>query len=262
MATNDAKPASAQADPTNQKIVPNIDVAPTFEDDASLVDTAVTRLRKCFATGKTKSYTYRVGALKQLMKGIKTMAKDLSQAVTQDLAKDDFSNWMFELRMIEREIEHCLKHLKSWMKDEVVDTPLFLGPARSYLQREPLGVVAVLGSWNYPLATAIGPVVAAMAAGNCVLLKPSEMAPWTAKAVKTLFSRFLDLNAFQCVNGAVNVAIRTTSSPVDLIIFTGSTEKGKLVAAAAAKNLVPCILELGGKCPLVIDETCDMNYTA
>ena len=196
------------------------------------------------------------------MKGVQTMGKDLSQAVTQDLAKDDFSNWMFELRCIEREIEHALKHLKSWMTDEVMDTPLFLGPARSYLQREPLGVVAVLGSWNYPLATAIGPVVAAMAAGNCVLLKPSEMAPWTAKAVKTLFARFLDLNAFQCVNGAVNVAIRTTSSLVDLIIFTGSTEKGKLVAGAAAKNLVPCILELGGKCPLVIDESCDMNYTA
>ena len=195
------------------------------------------------------------------MKGIKTMAADLSTAVTQDLGKDDFSNWMFELRMIEREIEHALKHLKSWMKDESVDTPLFLGPAQSYLQREPLGIVVVLGSWNYPLATAIGPVVAAMAAGNCVLLKPSEMAPYTARVVKTLFARFLDLNAFQCVNGAVKVAIQTTSSPVDLIIFTGSTEKGKLVAQAAAKNLIPCILELGGKCPLVIDESCNLNYT-
>ena len=101
-----------------------------------------------------------------------------------------------------------------------------------------------------------------MAAGNCVLLKPSEMAPYTAKILKQLFARFLDCNAYQCVNGAVNVAIRTTTSPVDLIIFTGSTEKGKLVAQAAAKNLVPCILELGGKCPMVIDENCDLGYTA
>lgn len=243
-------------------VKPVINVIAEIEDDASLVDAAVTRLRKCYASGKTRPITYRVAQLKQLMKGLKTMATDLSSAVTQDLAKDDFSNWMFELRMIEREVEHSLKHLKSWMTDEVMDTPLFLGPARSYLQREPLGIVAVLGSWNYPLATALGPVVSAIAAGNTVLLKPSEMAPWTAKAVKTLFARFLDLNAFQCVNGAVNVAIRLTSSPVDLIIFTGSTEKGKLVAGAAAKNLVPCILELGGKCPLVLDDSCDLEYTA
>lgn len=120
----------------------------------------------------------------------------------------------------------------------------------------------MLGSWNYPLATALGPVISAIAAGNCVILKPSEVAPFTAKAVKDLFDRFLDRTAYACVNGAVNVAIRTTQTPVDLIIFTGSTEKGKLVAAAAAKNLVPCILELGGKCPMVIDESCDLEYTA
>lgn len=122
--------------------------------------------------------------------------------------------------------------------------------------------MAVLGSWNYPLATALGPCISAIAAGNCVILKPSEVAPYTAKAVKDLFDRFLDRSAFVCINGAVNVAIRTTQTPVDLIVFTGSTEKGKLVAAAAAKNLVPCILELGGKCPMVIDESCDLEYTA
>jgi aldehyde dehydrogenase (NAD+) len=195
------------------------------------------------------------------MKGLNAMSADLSKAVTADLAKDDFSNWLFEVRMLEREIEHGLKHLKGWMKDECVDTPLMLGPAKSYLQKEPLGVVAVLGSWNYPLATALGPVISAILAGNCVILKPSEMAPYTAKAVKTLFARFLDLSAYQCINGGVNVAIRTTSSKVDLIIFTGSTEKGKLVAGAAAKNLVPCILELGGKCPMIIDESCDLAYS-
>ena len=119
----------------------------------------------------------------------------------------------------------------------------------------------MLGSWNYPYSTSLGPVVSAIAAGNAVLLKPSEMAAHSALAMKNLFQRYLDQNAYQCVNGAVQVAIRTTSSPVDLIIYTGSTEKGRLVAAAAAKNLTPCILELGGKCPTVIDESADMNYT-
>ena len=132
--------------------------------------------------------------------------------------------------MVEREIEHSLKHLASWAKDEAVDTALMLGPAKSYLQREPLGIVVVLGAWNYPLATMVGPVVSAIAAGNCVLLKPSEMAPYTAVAVKKLFDSYMDLNSYQCVNGAVKVAIACTAAPADLIIFTGSTEKGRLVA--------------------------------
>lgn len=190
------------------------------------------------------------------------MGPDISKAIGADLGKSDFANWLFEIRAMEREIEHALKHLKSWMRDESVDTPFIIGPAQSYLQKEPLGVVAVLGSWNYPLATALGPVISAIAAGNCVLLKPSEMAANTANAVFTLFQRFLDRNTLQCVKGAVNVAIRTTNTPVDLIIFTGSTEKGRLVAAAAAKNLVPCILELGGKCPLIVDEGCNLAYAA
>ena len=126
------------------------------------------------------------------MKGIRAMQNDLSKACTADLGKSDFANWLFEVRMIEREIEHCVKHLKKWMRDECVDTPFMLGPAKSYLQREPLGVVAILGSWNYPLATAVGPMVCALAAGNCILMKPSEMAPNVAKVVKQLFARFLD----------------------------------------------------------------------
>ena len=158
--------------------------APVFEDNAQLVDDAFARLKTGFKSGRTKKYEWRVGQLKQLMKGIRTMGPELSKACSADLGKSDFANWLFELRCIEREIEHSLKHLKKWMRVECVDTPFALGPPKSYLQREPLGVVAIIGSWNYPLATAVGPMVAAMAAGNCVLMKPSEMAPNVAKVVK------------------------------------------------------------------------------
>jgi len=116
------------------------------------------------------------------------------------------------------------------MKDESVDTPLAFGPAKSYIQKEPMGVVAILGSWNFPLATLLGPLVSAIAAGNAVIVKPSEMSPFSAKVIKSLFMRHLDLNVYQCVNGGVKVAICLTSANVDLIIYTGSTEKGKLVA--------------------------------
>jgi len=137
---------------------------------------------------------------------------------------------------------------------------MFMGPGKSYIQQEPLGVIGIMGSWNFPIATSLGPLVSAMAAGNAVVLKPSEMAPYSAKIMKTLFARHLDLNAYQCVNGQVQVAIRTSQSPFDKIVFTGSTEKGKLVAAAAARNLTPCILELGGKCPIIVDKSADMDY--
>mmetsp|Transcript_1469 Transcript_1469/g.2013 ORF Transcript_1469/g.2013 Transcript_1469/m.2013 type:complete len:133 (-) Transcript_1469:1330-1728(-) len=106
---------------------------PVFEDNAQLVDDAFKRLKAGFKTGKTRKYEYRILQLKQLHKGFRTLSKELSTATSTDLGKNDFSNWLFELRFVEREIEHCLKHLRSWMEDEVVDTPLMLGPARSYL---------------------------------------------------------------------------------------------------------------------------------
>lgn len=131
------------------------------------------------------------------------MRKELSQALTNDLSKDDFSNYVFELLLIEREIDHSIAELKKWMKEECVDTPMFVGPGNSYIRPEPLGVVAILGSWNFPMSTSLGPMVSAMAAGNAVILKPSEMSPFSAKAIKSLFARHLDLNAYQCVNGQV-----------------------------------------------------------
>lgn len=169
---------------------------------------------------------------------------------------------MCEIHTCVRDVEHTMEHLQDWMTEKCIDTPFMIGPAKSYILAEPLGVVAVLGSWNYPLATAIAPVINAIAAGNCVILKPSEIAPYTSRVMKKLFAFHLDSNAYQCVQGAVQVAIRATSSPVDLIIFTGSTEKGRLVAAAAAKNLVPCILELGGKSPVVVDKSADVEFAA
>lgn len=188
------------------------------------------------------------------------MTNEIDEALTKDLGKSKFVNWLCEIHNVVRDIEHSIETLADCMKEECVDTPFMLGPGKSYVLKEPLGVVAVLGSWNYPLVTSLGPVINAMAAGNCVILKPSEIAPYSSRIMKKLFTFHLDSSAYTCVQGAVQVAIRATSSPVDLIIFTGSTEKGKLVAAAAAKNLVPCILELGGKSPVVVDKSADIEF--
>ena len=148
------------------------------------------------------------------------------------------------------------------MQPNKVNHPLATGPATSYVIKEPLGVISILGSWNCPMITVINPLVAVIAAGNCAIIKPSELSPWSSNLVKSLIQRYLDTSCYQVVMGAVKVAIRATSIRVDKIIYTGSTEKGMLVAQAAAKNLVPCILELGGKSPCIVDKSCNLDYTA
>jgi aldehyde dehydrogenase (NAD+) len=133
-----------------------------------------------------------------------------------------------------------------------------VGPAKSYVVPEPFGVALVLSAWNYPVYTAIPPVATAIAAGNCVVLKPSEMAPNCSKVMVELFDKYLDKNCFRVIEGQIEVSKAITSKPFDVIVFTGSPEKGRLVAGAAAKNLIPCVLELGGKSPTIIDENANL----
>jgi aldehyde dehydrogenase (NAD+) len=139
---------------------------------------------------------------------------------------------------------------------------MFLGPAKTKIVYEPLGVVCIMGSWNFPLFTTLLPLVGVIAAGNCAVVKPSEIAPHSLRKIKSLFARFLDTSSYSCIEGQVEVARTLTSSKFDMICFTGSTEKGKLVAQAAGQNLVPCVLELGGKSPAVVDETADIDLAA
>lgn len=121
------------------------------------------------------------------------------------------------------------------------------------IEYEPLGVALVISAWNYPIYTAIPQVAAAIAAGNCVILKPSELSSHSSGVIKKLFDNYLNPDFYQCIEGRIEVAKTVTKLPVDVICFTGSTATGRLVAIEAAKNLVPCILELGGKCPVIID---------
>ena len=131
---------------------------------------------------------------------------------------------------------------------------MVIGPANSWIQYEPLGVVLVMASWNYPIFTTLGPLVDVIAAGNLALIKPSEISFNTSKAIKKLILRHLDSSCYVCVEGGIEVAKACTATKFDLIVYTGSTDKGKLVAGSAARNLTPCILELGGKSPGIIDE--------
>ena len=166
---------------------------------------------------------------------------------------------LFVLRSL---LSHTLKALPKWMKPQKVSTPIYLQPASAYLQRQPLGVVGVVSPWNYPVQLALGPVITALAAGNRVMLKPSELTPHTSALMAELLGKAFAPDEVCVVLGDGEVAADFSSLPFDHLFFTGSTSVGRIVAKAAAANLTPTTLELGGKSPCIIDASCDLEAAA
>lgn len=166
---------------------------------------------------------------------------------------------LFVLRTL---LSHTLKALSKWMKPVKVSTPLYLQPSHAYLQRQPLGVVGVVSPWNYPVQLSLGPVITALAAGNRVMLKPSELTPKTSALLAELIGKAFAADEVCVVLGDGHLAAEFSSLPFDHLFFTGSTAVGRIVARAAAANLTPTTLELGGKSPCIIDASCDMDQAA
>jgi coniferyl-aldehyde dehydrogenase len=159
-------------------------------------------------------------------------------------------------------IRHTRRHLARWMRPRPVPTPLYLQPGRSHLLRQPLGVIGVISPWNYPFQLAILPVVAALAAGNRVLLKPSELTPQTSVLLARLVSQHFDADEFAVINGGPDIGGAFAEVPFDHLFFTGSTAVGRKIALAAAANLTPVTLELGGKSPALVHENADISALA
>ena len=166
---------------------------------------------------------------------------------------------LFVLRAL---LSQTLKSLGKWMRPAKVSTPLYLQPSYAYLQRQPLGVVGVVSPWNYPVQLALGPVITALAAGNRVMLKPSELTPQTSRLMADLIAQAFAPDELCVVLGDAALAAEFSSLPFDHLFFTGSTAVGRIVAAAAAANLTPTTLELGGKSPCVVDASCDLDAAA
>ncbi|HQS32425.1 MAG: coniferyl aldehyde dehydrogenase [Polaromonas sp. 24-62-144] len=166
---------------------------------------------------------------------------------------------LFVLRTL---MSHTLKSLARWMKPVKVSTPLYLQPAHAYLQRQPLGVVGVVSPWNYPVQLALGPVITALAAGNRVMLKPSELTPETSALMASLIEKAFAPDELCVVQGDGALAAEFSGLPFDHLFFTGSTAVGRIVARAAAANLTPTTLELGGKSPCIVDASCDLEAAA
>jgi coniferyl-aldehyde dehydrogenase len=201
--------------------------------------------------------------LARLRSLIETHAGALSEAIESDFGvRSRQLTEAADLFVLRAAIGQLHKELPRWMKTRRVPTPIYLLPARGHIQRQPLGVVGVIGPWNYPLQLNLGPAATALAAGNRVMLKPSELTPHTSALMATLVHKVFAAEEFSVVLGGADVAQAFSALPFDHLFFTGSTSVGRMVAAAAAANLTPTTLELGGKSPCVIDASCDLEDAA
>lgn len=234
----------------------------TIPDDASRVPAILEELKKNFLTHQTKNIKFRREQIESLIRGHHELRVEFEEALEKDLGYNKFMHFFLSENITYNEMKHCLDHFEEWCKPSSVHLPIVIGVGKAYTQPEPLGIALVLSAWNYPVYLALPFTVLAIAAGNCVIMKPSEMAPYTSIVLQKLYDKYLDNRFYRCIQGKIEVARALCHSKVDLILFTGSTMIGKLVAKAAAENLVPCVLELGGKCPVIVDQTAKISGAA
>ncbi|MCW8108000.1 aldehyde dehydrogenase family protein [Alteromonas ponticola] len=219
-------------------------------------------LNTCFHSGKTRALTWRKQQLEQLNKLLTENEQAIFDALKDDLGKSQTEAWLGEFGFLQSDIAHTLSNLEKWAAPRKVATPLVAQPGKSYLQAEPLGVVLIIGAWNYPLQLLLAPLVAALAAGNCVLLKPSELAAATSSLIAQLVPQYLDREAIQVIEGGKDETSDLLTQNWDHIFYTGGEQVGKIVMRAAAEHLTPVTLELGGKSPCVVDCKTDLSTTA
>lgn len=212
----------------------------------------VHRQRCFYQTGATLPLAFRREQLQQLARALARHETSLLAALGKDLGKSPFQGYTTELGLVHAEIRHTLRNLPRWTRAQRGRTPWLVAPARGWVQLEPLGVALILGPWNYPAQLLLAPLVSAIAAGNCVMLKPSELAPNTAAAIESLVEDAFPDRFVAVAAGAAEVAEALLHERFDKIFFTGSSRVGRLVMAAAARHLTPVTLELGGKCPAIV----------
>jgi coniferyl-aldehyde dehydrogenase len=224
---------------------------------------ALTAQRRAFDAERMPSEAVRRDRLQRLLGMTRQHGEALAAAMAQDFGhRARQESLLADLFTVESAARHALKRLRRWMKTRRVETPLHFLPGRNVLMRQPLGVVGIVAPWNYPYYLAMAPAVAALAAGNRVLIKPSELTPATSALMARLVAECFAPEEMQVITGDAEVGKAFTQLPFDHLFFTGSTPVGRIVAQAAAKNLVPVTLELGGKSPAIVDRSADLALTA
>ncbi|MFD7816671.1 aldehyde dehydrogenase family protein [Streptomyces sp. NPDC059785] len=232
---------------------------PTPEQPAD----AVARLRATFRSGRTKPVEWRKEQLNRLRELLTSHGAELAAALRADLGKSEKEAFRTEIDFTVREIDHTLERLDGWLRPEPAPVPAHLGAdATAWTRYDPLGVVLVIAPWNYPAQLLLTPLLGALAAGNAVVAKPSELAPATSAALAGLLPRYLDTDAVAVVEGGVPETTELLAQRFDHIFYTGNGTVGRIVMRAAAEHLTPVVLELGGKSPVFVDRDADLAVVA
>lgn len=215
-----------------------------------------------FNTQQTKDISFRKEQLKKLSKAIKSYESDILEALYTDLGKNKVEAYATEIGITLKSIKNARKELKNWTKTKNVDTPLYLFPTKSYIKKEPYGTVLIIAPFNYPFQLVFEPLIGAIAAGNTAIIKPSELTPNVARVIKRLINETFDANYIEVIEGGIEETQTLIHLPFDYVFFTGSENLGKIVYQAASENLVPVTLELGGKSPVIVDETANIKVAS
>lgn len=219
----------------------------------------VQQVRDAFRSGRSRPLKFRLQQLEALRRMMQEREKDILSAVSADLGKSELNAYSHEVITVLGEIDLVLEKLPEWVAPEPAKKNLLTMMDEAYVQPEPLGVVLIIGAWNYPIVLTIQPLIGAIAAGNAVIIKPSELSENTAKVLAKLLPQYLDQDMYVVINGGVPETTELLKQRFDHILYTGNTAVGKIVMEAAAKYLTPVTLELGGKSPCYIDKDCDLD---
>ncbi|MDO4497454.1 MAG: aldehyde dehydrogenase [Bacteroidales bacterium] len=218
--------------------------------------------RAYFQSGATLGIDARRLALRKLKEGIKRHESEIMEALRIDLGKSTTEAYMSEIASIYSDIDDAVKHLKRWTRAKHVSTPMAISPAQSKIIYCPYGVVLIMAPWNYPFLLSVAPLIGALAAGNCCIVKPSELAPATAQIVTKVLSESLDVRLVAVVNGDAEVGKSLLEERFDYIFYTGNGSVGRYVMERAARHLTPVTLELGGKSPVIVTRSANLRLAA
>jgi aldehyde dehydrogenase (NAD+) len=219
-------------------------------------------LRRVFGTGRTRVLEWRLEQLRAIERFLDEREPEIAAALAEDLGRSPVEAWLGDVASSKAEAAYARKHVRKWMRRRRESLPLAQLPGRAWVQYDPLGVVLVIGPWNYPLYLSLAPLVAAVAAGNCAVIKPSELAPATSALLARLLPQYVDAEAVRVVEGDAATTQELLAAGFDHVLFTGGTEVGKKIMAAAAPTLTPVTLELGGKSPVIVTADADIDVAA
>lgn len=226
------------------------------------IPSIISRHQAFFTAGHTRSIKARLDALRNVKQAIKTHEADVLSALYQDLHKSEHEAYMTEIGIVLKEISFVMKRLRKWAKPKKVKTPLTHIGSQSVMIHEPYGTVLVIAPWNYPFQLALSPLIGAIAAGNTVIVKPSEYTPAVSAVLSSIIRDVFPSGYVTLVEGGPDTSTALLKQPFDYIFFTGSVSVGKIVMEAAAKQLIPVTLELGGKSPCIVHKDADIKLAA